>query len=122
MNLLNAIGNTLENIFGLEGKEEIKDEQPFPGRVSWDPARVRRGDTVKINYQGLLKDSGANEVYLHYGVDNWHKTNTVQMNRTEDGSFEAEIKADGNHELNLCFKDSAGNWDNNNGSNWTIFM
>ena len=40
-------------------------------RVSIEPAPVQSGDTVHINYQGILKNSGADQVFLHYGVDGW---------------------------------------------------
>jgi hypothetical protein len=88
-------------------------------RVSLEPSPVKQGDSVHINYQGLLRNSGADQVFLHYGVDGWKNTNTVPMNRMQNGVFGAEIKADAGREVNFCFKDSADNWDNNNGWNWS---
>ena len=91
-------------------------------RVSWNPAPSGPGDTVQINYHGILRDSGADSVFLHYSFDNWNTpASTVRMDRSGD-RFTTEVKAYGNQELNFCFKDSANNWDNNNGSNWTIHL
>jgi hypothetical protein len=87
-------------------------------RVSYEPAPVRPGDTVHVNYSGILKNSGADSIYLHFGSDGWNNPNTVQMQRMNDGMFGAEIQASANHEINFCFKDSANNWDNNSGWNW----
>jgi hypothetical protein len=87
-------------------------------RVSLEPAPVKSGDTVHVNYTGLLRNSGAEHVYLHYGQDGWQDTSTVQMQRNQDGIFGAEIKANAHKEINFCFKDCANNWDNNNGWNW----
>jgi hypothetical protein len=87
-------------------------------RVSIEPFPVKSGDTAHINYQGLLRNSGADEVYLHYGIDGWKDVNTVKMSKMHDGIFGAEIKASGSHEINFCFKDSANNWDTNSGWNW----
>lgn len=87
-------------------------------RVSFEPAPVKTGDTIHINYQGLLRNSGADDVYLVYGNDGWNNVNTVKMNHEEAGSFKTEIKATANQEINFCFKDSANNWDNNSGWNW----
>lgn len=87
-------------------------------RVSYEPAPVRSGDTVHVNYQGILKNSGATEVYLHYGADGWKEPSTIRMQQMQDGIFGAEIQASASHEINFCFKDSANNWDNNSGWNW----
>ena len=87
-------------------------------RVSYEPAPVKSGDTVHVNYQGLLRNSGADAVYLVYGTDGWKNVNTVQMQREQAGIFATEIKAEANQEINFCFKDSANNWDNNSGWNW----
>jgi hypothetical protein len=67
---------------------------------------------------GLLKNSGADEVFLYYGVDGWKNQDTIKMHKMQDGVFGAEIRANASHEINFCFKDSANNWDNNNGWNW----
>ncbi|MDR9787773.1 MAG: carbohydrate-binding protein [Peptococcaceae bacterium MAG4] len=79
------------------------------------------GNEVTIIYNGLLKNSGADQVYLHYGygdTDRWYDINTIRMDNTHQG-FEKTISMK-NHMLNFCFKDSANNWDNNNGHNWTV--
>ena len=87
-------------------------------RVSIEPAPVKSGSKVTIKYQGLLKNSGADEVYLHYGFDGWKDIATTKMKRLPEGVFSAEISAYADQEVNFCFKDSANNWDNNNGWNW----
>lgn len=92
-------------------------------RVTLNPNPPHNGDSVHINYQGLLKNSGAHSVYLHYGFDNWSsEVATVKMEHQGNGIFEAMIPAHhhGHHEMNFCFKDCANNWDNNNGSNWNV--
>ena len=79
------------------------------------------GNEVTIIYNGLLKNSGADQVYLHYGygdTDRGYDINTIRMDNTHQG-FEKTISMK-NHMLNFCFKDSANNWDNNNGHNWTV--
>jgi hypothetical protein len=85
-----------------------------------EPAIARRGDNMSINYRGLLRNSGADSIYLHYGFDHWQNSQTIQMNRTQDGLFRSEVRAQGSQEVNFCFKDSANNWDNNNGFNWNV--
>lgn len=88
-------------------------------RVSWEPSPVRQGDTIHINYQGLLRNSGAAEVFLHYGADGWKNVNSVRMRKMENGVFGVDIEADAGRELNFCFRDNSNNWDNNNGWNWS---
>ena len=44
---------------------------------------------------------------------------TIPMQREADNTFHTALTATGSRELNFCFKDSAQNWDNNNGWNWS---
>jgi len=78
-------------------------------------------DEVNISYNGLLARSGADQVYLHCGYGdpkNWTSVNTIRMERSARG-WEKPVRIH-NNLLNFCFKDSANNWDNNNGFNWTV--
>jgi len=78
-------------------------------------------DEVNIVYNGLLSRSGADQVFLHYGLGdsrNWSNVNTIRMDKSFKG-WEKSLRLQ-NNEITFCFKDSANNWDNNNGFNWTI--
>ena len=115
------MNNVLKTIFGLNNANLQEIGSIDDSRISFNPTYVRPGEDLEVHYHGLLKESGADQVYLHYGFDNWNNNlATVPMNRLEDGCFKATIKANGNQELNFCFKDSAANWDNNNGYNWIM--
>lgn len=110
----------LRNILGMNESNQ-QEFGSFDNRVTLQPEPVRPGDTVHIDYQGLLKNSGASEVYLHYGFDSWTQgISTVKMERATDGRFGADVRFQGNQEMNFCFKDGGNNWDNNNGHNWTV--
>ena len=41
------------------------------------------------------------------------------MSKTKSG-FTATISVENMSHLNICFKDSMNNWDNNNGCNYTV--
>ncbi|SPF46530.1 conserved hypothetical protein [Candidatus Desulfosporosinus infrequens] len=81
---------------------------------------VKKSSETSISYNGLLSNSGAEKVYLHYGFDGWSNSETVAMKKSLSGVFNAEVKINGKDELNFCFKDNANNWDNNNGSDWKV--
>jgi len=81
---------------------------------------VKHGTKTWVSYNGILANSGSDKVYLHYGYDGWKNTETVPMKKDIRGNFNTEIKVKGHDELNFCFKDSADNWDNNNGVNWKV--
>ncbi len=81
---------------------------------------VKKGSKTSVSYGGILAEHHADKVYLHYGFDGWNNVNTIQMNKSPERTFSTEIKVNGKNELNFCFKDSANNWDNNNGSDWTV--
>lgn len=81
------------------------------------------GRDVRIIYDGLLANSGAQQVYMHSGFGrrkNWEKVYDHRMEYTGHG-WEKTINMESN-QLNFCFKDSASNWDNNRGENWTYMI
>ncbi len=88
-------------------------------RISMEPGTPAKGQEVRIEYRGLLAQSGADSVWMHCGFDGWSKTQDIYMNRTPHGSFSCTAPVQGTREMNFCFKDSADHWDNNNWQNWT---
>lgn len=78
------------------------------------------GQQIVIRYNGLLRDQGARQVWLHGGSGEsnaWEETKDYLMERTGEG-WEQTIDLK-DKQLNFCFRDDARNWDNNNGVNWT---
>jgi hypothetical protein len=113
------MSNFLKNLLGLNKNDQ--ESATFNNAISWEPTPPRSDNSLNIYYRGVLKDSGASDIFLHYGFDSWNQSiQTIKMDKVADGSFSATVKAEGQHEMNLCFKDSAENWDNNNGNNWTL--
>lgn len=88
--------------------------------ISISPAVPTSGEKVKVQYDGILSKNGANDVYVHigYGSD-WLKSSFFKMNKSLTG-FEASLPVDYGDTMNLCFKDSANNWDNNSGRNYSF--
>ena len=73
---------------------------------------------VKISYTGKLFQDGSEEVFVHYGFgNNWDNLNEIEMEKTELG-FQAEIELVSDETLNLCFRNSNNEWDNNEGQNF----
>jgi hypothetical protein len=73
-----------------------------------------------VCYSGLLANSGADRIYAHvgYGMGKWSGIQDVEMRRQGE-QFITSVKMEAADMFNLCFKDSASNWDNNNGNNWS---
>ncbi|HEX7713845.1 MAG TPA: carbohydrate-binding protein [Bacillota bacterium] len=118
-----GIMQTVLNALGLNEQNNEEFGSFDDDRISWNPDPARPGETVEIEYRGLLPNSGADQVYLHYGFDSWNRqVRTIPMEKKEDGAFRAAILAEGEHEINFCFKDAGENWDNNNGNNWTLHL
>lgn len=88
--------------------------------ISIKPMPSQIGDRCNITYEGLLKKSGADQVFLHCGYgSNWKNEQDLPMYNTANGcSCDITIREDGL--FNFCFKDSANNWDNNSGQNWSF--
>ena len=88
-------------------------------RVWIKPMPVMRNQSVEVGYKGLLANSGADSVWVHFGFDGWKSAQTQPMMKRGDGSFSCSILCKGEHQMNMCFKDSANHWDNNSGWNWS---
>jgi hypothetical protein len=97
-------------------------EADYENGVVVDPLPVTAEEEVTFLYYGLLDKSGADQVYLHCGYgnpQNWQNVQDVRMERTRRG-WAKTIKVEDMDRFNFCFKDSANNWDNNNGINWSF--
>jgi hypothetical protein len=88
------------------------------------PSTIRAHHTVEVSYEGLLAKSGAQDVFVHCGISDrgtaWKNVKDVKMQKSIDGSFSADIPIVDGDRLNICFRDSADNWDNNEGHNYTF--
>lgn len=84
------------------------------------PSMVSRGENVRIEYNGLLFNNGADQVVMHMGYgEEWNNQQDIIMTKRNNG-FEASVSVSDNDDIHLAFKDSANNWDNNNGWNYMV--
>ncbi|HOA35565.1 MAG TPA: carbohydrate-binding protein [Bacillota bacterium] len=88
-------------------------------RISMEPGSPARGQSVRVEYRGLLAQSGADRIWMRCGFDGWNQVEDIYMSKTPQNSFSCVAEVKGTREMNFCFKDSANNWDNNSGQNWT---
>jgi hypothetical protein len=94
-------------------------EYVFSDNVVVTPSILIAGVKATVEYKGLLPKSGADKVFMHLGFgDKWNGPRDIEMKKTEDG-FKAEFDVESNGTMNITFKDSANNWDNNSGKNYT---
>lgn len=95
--------------------EEVVDS------IFLDPVPITLGDEVKIKYKGHLAASGADKIFLHagYGNEQWGNVMDIPMKKTRDGGWSISVQVSEPANFNFCFRDSAQNWDNNNGRNWS---
>ena len=89
--------------------------------VSISPAFPSEQSIVRITYNGLLVQKGAADVFAHVGYGyKWEKANDYKMSKTSHG-YEVSIDIPRyTDRLNICFKDTANNWDNNAGANYSF--
>ena len=89
--------------------------------IAVEPTPITLGDELKIEYRGLLAQSGAEAVYLHYGFGpgDWRSIQEISMEKGTDGAWTAVVQAGERGRFSFCFRDNANNWDNNSGRNWS---
>ncbi|PKM83306.1 MAG: hypothetical protein CVU89_00690 [Firmicutes bacterium HGW-Firmicutes-14] len=98
------------------------DYEPHTG-IKAEPISAD-GKNIKIVYNGLLAKSGADQVLMRAGFgtrNSWNDVYDHHMSRTVRGWESPDLHMN-DRQLNFCFKDSAGNWDNNNGENWSYLI
>ena len=89
--------------------------------VNVEPSPIPAGEEVRVKYNGLLAQNGADRVYVHFGVnEDWRDSSYIPMEYRDEEGWITSLRVEDAHKLNLCFKDSANNWDNNNGHNWSF--
>lgn len=88
--------------------------------IFFNTDKLVENSKVKISYTGKLFEENSKNVYLHYGYGiNWDNISDVEMTKTELG-YQAEIELMSSDSLNLCFRNSNNEWDNNNSQNYTF--
>lgn len=86
--------------------------------IFFNTDKLIENSTVKISYTGKLFQDNSEEVFVHYGFGNsWDNLNEIKMERSEIG-FQAEIELISSDTLNLCFRNSNNEWDNNDCHNY----
>lgn len=86
--------------------------------IFFNTDKLVENQVVKISYTGQFFQDGSSEVYLHYGFGLlWENIGEIKMEKTDLG-FQAELTLMSADTLNFCFKNEAGNWDNNGNCNY----
>ncbi len=86
--------------------------------IFFNTDKIVENSKLKISYVGDLYQNNSEQVFLHYGFGlQWDDVTDVKMEKTELG-FQSEIDIKEYESLNLCFRNSNNEWDNNNGENY----
>lgn len=104
-----------------EHKLKAMYEAQYPGGVVVDPTPITSGEVITVLYNGLLATSGAGQLHLRVGYGgaaDWRHVQDYRMSRTGWG-FVKTLEIPDEDRFNFCFHDGYGNWDNNNGINWS---
>lgn len=90
--------------------------------IFFDTDKIVENSEIKVTYAGFLFQNGSQEVIAHLGYgENWEQPEDIVMEKTALG-FQAIINVRRAEKLNLCFKNSNGEWDNNNGNNYGFII
>lgn len=76
---------------------------------------------IVLLYKGMLfSDTLTKDVYISYGYgDKWDQQAEIKMKPSTFG-YLATIKINSNTNLQFCFRDDNGNWDNNHSANYIL--
>jgi hypothetical protein len=78
---------------------------------------------LKLTYNGLLTKNGVQSVYAvigHGDNKDWKDVKNYPMNNTNYKTFELLLPVNSAESINVAFKDSSDNWDNNSGKNYVL--
>lgn len=86
--------------------------------IFFNTDKLIENSIVKLSYTGKLFQNNSEEVFIHYGFgDNWDNVTELPMIKTELG-FQIEFQLISSDKLNICFRNSNNEWDNNNYNNY----
>jgi len=91
------------------------------GSITVHPLPITYGDKVHLHYNGFLLQQPDVSITAHVGYGNsykWIKIKDFKMDKLGD-EFITDIPIEDDSRLNICFKGNNGQWDNNNGQNWS---
>ncbi len=97
-------------------------EAGYPQGVVVNPTPITAGDEITILYHGFLAKGQDDQLFVRVGYGdarNWHNVQDYKMSKTGWG-WVKKLKVTDDSRLNICFRDSNNNWDNNNGMNWSF--
>ena len=88
--------------------------------IFFNTDKIVDNSKLKISYVGSLYQNQSEAVFLHYGFgENWDNTTDMLMEKTDLG-FQCEIDIIESNFLNLCFRNSNNQWDNNDNKNYVF--
>lgn len=82
---------------------------------------ISENSEIVLLYKGFLFSNNlTNEVYISYGYGNlWNNKQEIKMKPSTFG-YLATINIENGENLQFCFKNDRGTWDNNNGQNYIL--
>lgn len=87
-------------------------------KIYFESDTLVEGISTKIVYKGSLYENAAQDIYMHFGYGLlWENLQEVKLEKYED-CYKADITLTEIGDVNFCFRDSNGNWDNNDGVNY----
>lgn len=90
--------------------------------VFFNTDKLVEDSDVKISYTGKFFQDGSEKVFIHYGFgSNWDNVNDIEMEKTDLG-YQAEIHLGEGENFNFCLKNGNGEWDNNDGQNYSFTL
>lgn len=88
--------------------------------IFFNTDKLTANTKVKISYTGKFFQDNSEEVKIHYGFGNdWENLTELSMQKTDLG-FQIEIELLDSNTFNFCLKNENGEWDNNDGTNYTF--
>ena len=83
--------------------------------------KVYENQEIVILYKGyLFSNNLTSDVYLSYGYGKmWDNKNEIKMKPSTFG-YLATVKIENGENLQFCFRDNYGNWDNNDSTNYVL--
>ena len=115
-------GNLVDDNNGLFWSVAISSCQTSgPSAVSFDPPTPSGCDDVLITYfpnEGPLKD--VSQVRIHVGRNGWQDVVDEAMAQVGESWIYTNTLLAGTYQINCCFHDGAGTWDNNTANDWAV--
>jgi hypothetical protein len=116
-----SVGKSFDEEYSSDITTDLNDTSSDDSYSEYGVHLEDTTNTFRLQYDGILAKSGAQDIYSVVGYGNNHEWDNIEfykMHKADNQTFETLLPINKSGNINIAFKDGADHWDNNSGTNY----